>query len=155
MQPQTGVDAVARTSIAEALSQVLADSYAVYQKAHLYHWNVQGPRFAPLHQMFSEQYNEVWVALDLIAERMRALGVLVPCHAVLAARTTIPPDSQQALDEDTMIRNLLEGQEALVRAARSALRVAEHGGDHATTDLMTERCSQSEKAAWMLRSHVP
>jgi starvation-inducible DNA-binding protein len=154
MDINTGLEANSRTAIAEALSQVLADSYALYQKTHLYHWNVQGPRFGPLHQLFSDQYNELWTALDEIAERIRALGVLAPTHADLAARTHVAPDNDRAPSEDAMLRGLLEGQEAVVRSARSALRIAADADDDATADLMTERCAAGEKAAWMLRSHL-
>lgn len=144
-----------RARIADKLAQVLADSYALYQKTHLYHWNVQGPRFGPLHQLFSDQYNELWTALDEIAERIRALGVLAPTHADLMSRAQVATDNDPAPSEDAMLRGLLAGQEAVVRSARAALRLAADGGDEATADLMTERCAAGEKAAWMLRAHLP
>lgn len=154
MESDTGIDAEARTKIADALAQVLADSYSLYQKTHLYHWNVQGPRFGPLHQLFSDQYNELWTALDKIAERIRALGVFAPTHGQMAARTTIPTANDVSASEDAILKALLEGQEAVVRSARRALKLAAEHDDDATADLMTERCAAGEKAAWMLRAHL-
>lgn len=154
MEPDTGIAAEARTTIADALAQVLSDSYSLYQKTHLYHWNVQGPRFGPLHQLFSDQYNELWTALDEIAERIRALGVFAPTHGQMAARTTIPTANDVSASEDAMLKALLEGQEAVVRSARKALKLAAEHDDDATADLMTERCAAGEKAAWMLRAHL-
>jgi starvation-inducible DNA-binding protein len=154
MQPNIGIDSKDRDAIATSLVQVLADSYALYQMTHLYHWNVQGPRFGPLHQLFSDHYNEIWAALDEIAERVRALGVLVPAHGALLALTHIPVANDGSPGEDIMLKSLLEGQEAVVRSARAALRVAADRGDDASADLMTERCAAGEKAAWMLRAHL-
>jgi starvation-inducible DNA-binding protein len=115
---------------------------------------VQGPRFGPLHQLFSDQYNELWTALDEIAERIRALGVFAPTHGQMAARTTIPTANDVSASEDAMLKALLEGQEAVVRSARKALKLAAEHDDDATADLMTERCAAGEKAAWMLRAHL-
>lgn len=154
MEPETGIDAAARARIADALAQVLADTYALYQKTHLYHWNVQGPRFGPLHEMFSTQYTALWTALDLIAERIRALDVLAPTHADMMKRTTVPADNDPAPSEDAMLRALLAGHEAVVRAARACITIADDGDDDATADLMTERCAEGEKVAWMLRAHL-
>lgn len=154
MEPNTGIATEARHAIADALAQVLADSYALYQKTHLYHWNVQGPRFGPLHQLFADQYNELWAALDEIAERIRALGVFAPSHGQMAARTLISTANDASASEDAMLKALLEGQEAVVRSARKALKLAADHDDDATADLMTERCAAGEKAAWMLRAHL-
>lgn len=155
MQPDLGIDSQARQAVADALAQTLADTYALYQKTHLYHWNVQGPRFAQLHTMFETQYRELWDSLDEIAERIRALGVLAPTHGELAKRTQLPADNDPAPSEDAMLRALTLGNEAVVRSARKAIEVAERAGDQASADLMTERCAAGEKAAWMLRAHVP
>jgi starvation-inducible DNA-binding protein len=154
MQPNIGIESADRDAIATSLVQVLADSYALYQITHLFHWNVEGPRFGPLHQLFSDQYNEIWVALDEIAERVRALGVIVPSHSTLSALTQIPAANDECPSEDAMLKSLLGGQEAVVRSARAALRVAADRGDDASADLMTERCAAGEKAAWMLRAHL-
>ncbi|GIU66661.1 Dps family protein [Candidatus Phycosocius spiralis] len=154
MEPNTGIAGEGRHAIADALAQVLADSYSLYQKTHLYHWNVQGPRFSALHQLFSDQYLELWNALDEMAERIRALGVFAPSHGQLAARTKIPTPNDISVSEDAMLKALLEGQEIVVRSARSALKLSAELGDDATADLMTQRCAAGEKAAWMLRAHL-
>jgi starvation-inducible DNA-binding protein len=154
MDPDIGIKKKDREKTVDALIQVLADTYALYQKTHLYHWNVQGPRFASLHVLFEGQYNALWAALDEIAERIRALGALAPTHADLAKRATLALDNDPAPDEDAMIRTLLSGQEAVVKSARACLRIADDAGDDSTADLMTERCTQGEKAAWMLRAHL-
>ncbi|MBU6372471.1 MAG: DNA starvation/stationary phase protection protein [Alphaproteobacteria bacterium] len=155
MKPDIGIDDTARAAVADALAQVLADTYALYQKTHLYHWNVQGPRFIALHELFGKQYEALWASLDEIAERIRALGALAPTHAEIAKRTTLAADNDPAPSEDAMIAGLLTGNEALIKSARSALRAAEDAGDDATADLMTTRCADLEKTAWMLRAHLP
>lgn len=154
MDPDIGLKRKDREAIADALTQVLADSYALYQKTHLYHWNTQGPRFGSLHPLFGTQYTELWNALDEIAERIRALGVLAPTHGEMMKRAAIIADNDPSPSEDVMLKSLLAGHEALVKSARTALRIAEEGGDDATADLMTERCAAGEKTAWMLRAHL-
>lgn len=151
MDPDIGIDNKAREETADALSQVLADTYALYQKTHSYHWNVTGPRFSQLHLMFEGQYNELWAALDTIAERIRALGVRTPGPAQISKRTAIIADNGDAAAEQ-MVLNLLKGHETLVKSARAALGKAESAGDDATVDLMTQRIAASEKTAWMLRA---
>lgn len=143
-----------REASADALAQALADTYALYQRTHLFHWNVQGPRFGALHLLFETQYNELWLALDLIAERIRALGVPVPSHADLAARAALGKDNDPAPDEDGMLKGLLKGNEQVVKSCRAALKAAEKAGDDAGADLMTQRVAAGEKAAWMLRAHL-
>jgi starvation-inducible DNA-binding protein len=154
MEPDIGIAKKKREAVAEALSQTLADTYALYQKTHLYHWNVQGPRFASLHTLFDTQYNELWTALDPMAERIRALGFFAPSPADIAKRATVGPDNDPAPSEDAMIKALATGNEAVVKSARKTLEAAEEAGDQATADLMTERCTAGEKAAWMLRAHL-
>ena len=151
----TGIPEAKRAKVADALTQVLADTYALYQKTHLYHWNVQGPRFIALHEMFGKQYESLWASLDDIAERVRALGMLAPTHGDLAKRTALAADNDPAPSEDAMLTSLLTGTEALTKSARQALRAAEDAGDDASADLMTERCRELEKTAWMLRAHLP
>ena len=143
-----------RLAPADALAQALADTYALYQRTHLFHWNVQGPRFGTLHLLFETQYNELWLALDLIAERIRALGVMVQPHADLAARAGPGADNDPAPDEDGMLAGLLKGNETVVKSCRKALKAAEAAGDDAGADLMTQRVAAGEKAAWMLRAHL-
>jgi starvation-inducible DNA-binding protein len=148
-----GIDAATRKKIAGALEQVFADTYALYTKTHTYHWNVEGPRFGQLHLLFETQYNELWTALDLIAERIRTLGHYAPALESVGAKATLKPDDK-APGEDGMLANLAAGNEAVVRAARTALKAAEEAGDQASADLMTQRVSVGEKAAWMLRAHL-
>jgi len=148
------IAATQRETSAAALAQALADTYALYQRTHMFHWNVQGPRFGTLHLLFEAQYNELWLALDLIAERIRALNVPAPSHAALAARATLAGDNDANPDENGMLASLLKGNEAVVKSCRAALRVAEEAGDDAGADLMTQRVAAVEKAAWMLRAHL-
>jgi starvation-inducible DNA-binding protein len=151
MEPDIGIEKTAREDIADALNQVLADTYALYQKTHSYHWNVTGPRFRSLHLMFEEQYNALWTALDTIAERIRSLGVLTPGPAAITKRTAIVADNGDAAAEQ-MVLNLLKGHETLTKSARLALQKAEDAGDDASADLLTQRVAFSEKTAWMLRA---
>jgi len=141
-----------RAAIAEGLSRVLADSYTLYLKTHNYHWNVTGPMFNTLHLMFEQQYSELALAVDQIAERIRALGHRAPgSYREYAALTVIPEDAD-VVDAETMIRRLLEGQEALVRTAREVFPLADAAHDEPTADLLTQRMQVHEKNAWMLRS---
>jgi starvation-inducible DNA-binding protein len=149
----TGLDHNQRRAITESLSAVLADTAALYQKTHAYHWNVTGPHFPALHALFEAQYREMWAALDEIAERIRALGEVAPQNgktiaqlAGLDAAEDAPPVA------DVMVRNLLAGHEALVRRARRALEIVGEAGDAATEDLLTVRIEAHEKTAWMLRA---
>lgn len=148
-----GIDEGARKRVVGELQQVLSDTYALYAKTHGYHWNVEGPRFAQLHTLFETQYRDLWDALDSIAERIRALGEYAPGGAALGSKSTLPTDNGVP-DADQMIANLASGNEAVVRAARKCLDVAEEADDAATADLMTQRCAAGEKAAWMLRAHL-
>jgi starvation-inducible DNA-binding protein len=148
-----GIDGKTRKKVSAALEQVLADTYALYTKTHTYHWNVEGPRFSQLHLLFETQYNELWLALDAIAERMRSLGQYAPALESVGAKSTLKADNG-ALGEDQMLANLAAGNEAVVKSARTALKIAEEAGDQASADLMTERCAVGEKAAWMLRAHT-
>ena len=143
-----------REKIVKGLSRVLADTYVVYLKTHNFHWNVTGPMFNTLHLMFMGQYNELWLALDLIAERIRSLGHFVPSLESVGEKSTLKHDTASSLSEDQMLGNLAAGNEAVVKSARSALKLAEDAGDQATADLMTQRVSVGEKAAWMLRAHL-
>lgn len=149
----TGLDANARSAVAEALNGVLADTYVLYQKTHAYHWNVTGPQFAALHAMFEEQYREMWTALDEIAERVRALGAFAPASGrVFASLASIESADETPPNADQMVKNLLEGHEMLVRRARTALETAGEVNDAASEDLLTVRIQTHEKTAWMLRA---
>ena len=141
-----------RLEIAAGLSRFLADSYTLYLKTHYYHWNVTGPMFNTLHLMFETQYTELSLAVDLIAERIRALGVYAPgTYKEFAKLTVIPEDTSVPKAQD-MIKNLVAGQEAVVRTARSLFPVIEKASDEASADLLTQRIQLHEKTAWMLRS---
>ena len=143
-----------RQEIANGLSKLLADSYTLYLKTHNYHWNVKGPLFNTLHQMFEEQYTELAEAVDEIAERIRALGKPAPgSYTAFAKLTSIEEEEGEPSAED-MIRQLVKGQEAVVRTARSVFPIAEAANDEPSADLLTQRMQIHEKNAWMLRSMV-
>ena len=130
----------------------MADSYTLYLKTHNYHWNVTGPQFNTLHQMFEEQYTELAAAVDEIAERIRALGVRAPgSYKEYAALTNIEESIGEESAEE-MIRQLAVGQETVVRTARDAFPAADAANDEPTADLLTQRMQIHEKNAWMLRS---
>ncbi len=147
-----GIESSAREQIAEGLANLLADSYTLYLKAHNYHWNVTGPRFRDLHAAFEEQYTELASAVDLIAERIRALGAPAPgTYAEFGARTSIE-EADGVPAAEAMIRDLLAGHETVVRTARSILPDAQAVADEGTINLVTDRIGVHEKTAWMLRS---
>jgi len=152
MQIHIGIDSKSRDHIAAALSKFQADTYTLYLKTHYFHWNVTGPMFRSLHLMFEEQYNELWLAVDEVAERIRALGLPAPgTPAQLTALTSIK-DDEDIPKAETMIRKLVEGHEAASRTAREAFKVANEVSDQPTCDLLTRRMHVHEKTAWMLRS---
>ena len=147
-----GIEGKDRREIADGLSKLLADTFTLYLKTHNFHWNVTGPMFRTLHVMFEEQYNELWTATDLIAERIRALGLYAPAtFKEFTSLATIKEEEGVPAATD-MIRALVEGHEAAARTARAAFTVAEGADDAPTADLLTERMQVHEKTAWMLRS---
>lgn len=147
-----GINDKTRARIADGLARLLADSYTLYIKTHGFHWNVTGPMFNTLHLMFMDQYTELWNALDPIAERIRALGHYAPgSYAQFAALSSIEEETG-APNATDMIRQLIAGQEAIVRTARSLFPVVDKAGDEPTADLLTQRLQIHEKNAWMLRS---
>ena len=147
-----GISEADRQTIAEGLSRLLADSYTLYLKTHNYHWNVVGPMFNTLHQMFEEQYSELALAVDEIAERIRAHGEPAPgSYRAFTELSSIGEDAD-APDASEMIRRLVEGHEAVARTARSVFPSVEEAGDEPTADLLTQRMQVHEKTAWMLRS---
>jgi len=154
MQIDIGITDQDRKAIADGLSRLLADSYTLYLKTHNYHWNVTGPMFNTLHLMFEQQYTELALAVDLIAERIRALGFPAPgSYKAYAALTSIAEETGTPSAEE-MIRQLVKGQEAVVRTARAVFPAAEAANDEPTADLLTQRMQIHEKNAWMLRSLV-
>jgi starvation-inducible DNA-binding protein len=147
-----GIDEAARKEITDGLARLLADTYTLYLKTHSYHWNVTGPMFQTLHLMFETQYNELALAVDLIAERIRALGAPAPgSYREFAALTSLLEDDDRP-NADEMIRRLVKGQETVVRTARSIFPSVERAHDEPTADLLTQRMQIHEKTAWMLRS---
>jgi starvation-inducible DNA-binding protein len=147
-----GLTEKSRAKIAAGLSGLLADSYTLYLMTHNFHWNVKGPMFNSLHQMFMAQYSEQWAALDQIAERIRALGYPAPgTYAQFAKLATIKEVEGVPLALD-MVRHLVAAQEATARTARKLLPVVDEADDQPTADLLTQRLDVHEKTAWMLRS---
>jgi starvation-inducible DNA-binding protein len=147
-----GIPDADRSAIADELGRVLADTYTLYLKTHNYHWNVTGPMFNTLHLMFEEQYNELWMAVDLIAERIRSLGEFAPGSSTDFAELTSISEADGVPGAEQMIADLVAGHEAVARTARSGFEVADGAGDQATADLLTARLQTHEKTAWMLRS---
>ena len=147
-----GISAKERIKIAEGLSRLLADSYTLYLMTHNFHWNVTGPMFNTLHLMFMQQYTEQRTALDLIAERIRALGHPAPG----TYKTFVKLASIQEVDgvpkATDMIRLLVTAQEATARTARRLFPLLDKANDQPTADLLTQRLEVHEKTAWMLRS---
>ena len=141
-----------RKAIAQGLSHLLADTYTLYLKTHNFHWNVTGPMFQTLHLMFETQYNELALAVDLIAERIRALGYPAPGTYGEYARLSSIKETAGVPKAQKMIELLVEGQEAVVRTARKVFPVVEKVNDEPTADLLTQRMQVHEKTAWMLRS---
>ncbi len=155
MDVNIGIKKSDRKAIADGLARVLADTYMLYQKTHAFHWNVTGPMFSSLHALFMTQYTELHDAADLIAERIRALGHFAPgSYAKYAKLTAIKDDADDAPPALDMVKTLVEGNETLARTAREAFKAADKAGDQPTMDLLTQRMEASEKAAWMLRSHL-
>lgn len=147
-----GISPEDRKDIADGLSRVLADTYTVYLRTHNFHWNVTGPMFQTLHLMFMTQYNELWTATDLIAERIRALGFPAPGTYSAFGKLTSIKEVDGVPKAQEMIRLLVEGNEAVARTARSVFPIAEKANDQPTADLLTQRMQVHEKTAWMLRS---
>jgi len=152
MSINIGISEQDRESIAAGLSRLFADSYTLYLKTQNYHWNVTGPQFNTLHTMFEAQYTELAVAVDDIAERIRTLGVVAPgSYKAFSELTSIEEETGTPSAEE-MIRQLILGQEAVVRTAREIIPIASDAKDEPTADLLTQRMQIHEKTAWMLRS---
>ena len=152
MELNTGISTEHRQKLADELSRLLADSYTLYLKTHNFHWNVTGPMFQTLHVMFEEHYTELALAVDLIAERIRALGFPAPGSYAAYARLSSVVDADGVPSALEMVKLLVEAHETVIRTAREAVKAAEEAGDQATADLGTQRLQIHEKTAWMLRS---
>jgi len=147
-----GIAAPDREKIVKGLSALLADSYTLYLMTHNFHWNVTGPQFNSLHLMFMEQYTEQWNALDLIAERIRALGHPAPGTYREFVKLASIKEVEGVPNADDMVRHLVAAQEATARTARKLFPVVDAANDQPTADLLTQRLEVHEKTAWMLRS---
>lgn len=152
MEINIGIDEAKRQHIAAGLSRVLADTYTLYLKTHNFHWNVTGPMFQTLHLMFETQYNELALAVDLIAERIRALGVMAPgTYKKFSELSSISEEEHIPRAQD-MIRLLVQGHETVARTAREVFPLCNETNDQPSCDLLTQRLQIHEKTAWMLRS---
>ena len=147
-----GIPTEQRQQIADGLGRVLADSTVLYAKTHGFHWNVTGPMFNTLHLMFMEQYTELWTALDEIAERIRALGHVAPFGGQTYSSLSSIPETEGVPTALAMVRELVEGHEAVARTIRQVFALADAASDQPTADLLTQRLQIHEKTAWMLRS---
>ena len=152
MKIDTGLEDSAREEIASGLAELLADTYVLYVKTHGYHWNVTGPMFRTLHLMFEEHYMELREAVDVIAERIRALDHLAPGSYAEFSDLSSVADEAGAPEAMEMVRRLAAGHETVIRTAREVAKAAEEAGDVATADLATQRLDIHEKTAWMLRA---
>lgn len=147
-----GIKGSDREKIVQGLSALLADSYTLYLMTHNFHWNVKGPQFNSLHLMFMGQYTEQWNALDLIAERIRALGHPAPGTYKEFVKLASIKEVEGVPQANDMIRHLVAAQEATARTARAAFPIVGAANDQPTADLLTQRLEVHEKTAWMLRS---
>jgi starvation-inducible DNA-binding protein len=147
-----GISAENRKAVTAELSELLADTYVLYLKSHNYHWNVTGPMFQKLHLMFEGHYTEMWGAVDIIAERIRALGEPAPGTYAEFSRLTSIEEVEGVPTALEMVADLVAGHERVIRTARRLVATAEQAGDPATADLGTQRIEVHEKTAWMLRA---
>jgi len=152
MKIDIGIGQKDRKKIADGLSHLLADTYTLYLKTHNFHWNVEGPMFNTLHLMFETQYTELALAVDSIAERIRALGFPAPGTYSAYVKLSSIKEEEGVPDWKEMVKQLVEGSEAVVRTARKVFPAVEAVGDEPTADLLTQRMQLHEKNAWMLRS---
>ncbi|WP_109124054.1 Dps family protein [Dyella sp. C11] len=141
-----------REQIGEQLSKLLADTYSLYLKTHSFHWNITGPQFNSLHTMFETQYNELWLAADEVAERIRTLDVFAPGSYSQFGKLSSIKEEPGVPDWKDMVGQLVEGHEIAAHTARQVIKVADEGGDEGTADIVTGRLKEHEKTAWMLRS---
>ncbi|MBB5358963.1 starvation-inducible DNA-binding protein [Rhodanobacter sp. ANJX3] len=147
-----GIDKKDREAIAKHLSKLLADTYSLYLKTHSFHWNVTGPQFNSLHAMFEVQYNELWLAADEVAERIRTLDVAAPGSYSQFGKLTSIKEEAGVPDWKEMVAQLVEGHEIAAHTARETIKAADGPGDEGTADMVTGRLKEHEKTAWMLRS---
>ena len=149
---KNGLTTKDRKTIANKISLLLADTYTLYLKTHNFHWNVTGPMFSTLHQMFEEQYTELALAVDEIAERIRALGEPAPGSYALFAKLSSIEEADGVPTARQMIKQLADDQDTVVRIARETVEITSAAGDEVSTDLLIQRMQVHEKTAWMLRA---
>ncbi|NVK22299.1 MAG: DNA starvation/stationary phase protection protein [Kangiellaceae bacterium] len=149
-----GIDEQARQEIGQGLSRLLADTYTLYLQTHNFHWNVTGPFFQSLHILFEGQYSELALAVDVIAERIRALGILAPGTYQEFAKLTEIKEIEGNISAEEMLERLVDSHETVVRTARAILPLAQEAADESSTSLISDRLVVHEKTAWMLRSHL-
>lgn len=149
---EIGISDADRKEVAHGLSKLLADTYTLYLKTHNFHWNVEGPMFQTLHIMFMGQYTEMWNALDIIAERIRALGHYAPGSYSEFIKLSSIKESKSVPKANKMIEEALQGHESVIKTTRSIFDAAEKANDQSTMDVLTQRLDIHEKTAWMLRS---
>ncbi|MDZ7909371.1 MAG: DNA starvation/stationary phase protection protein [Gemmobacter sp.] len=147
---ETGVSNV--PNIADGLTQALADTYRLMFKTHAYHWNVEGPLFHSIHVLTEGQYNDLFKAADVVAERIRALGYLAPWQLADIIKGSVVEDASKLPSAQDMVADLAADHEAIAKRLRDVIEVAEKGNDPVTADLLTARCAFHEKSAWMLRA---
>ncbi|MFC3193951.1 Dps family protein [Marinicella sediminis] len=152
MSINIGINTENRSTIVDGLSRLLADTYTLYLKTHNYHWNVTGPQFTSLHALFEQQYTELATAVDIIAERIRALGEFAPGSYQAFAKLTEIKEETDVPNAENMLKNLLESHEVIIRHARELLQSEAIDTDEVSGDLLTQRMEFHEKNAWMIRS---
>jgi len=152
MSQQTYMSGKDNTAIVAGLTKVLADTFVLYFKTHSFHWNVEGPHFKALHDMFMEQYTEMWTATDEIAERIRALGAYAPNGWQEMTKNASLQETGQTPDALSMVGMLANDNDAIVGTMKPVLEAAQAASDEITADLMIQRMTIHEKTAWMLRS---
>ena len=154
MSVNAGPSAKDRKAVAEGLSKLLADSYAVYLKTHGYHWNVRGPNFSQLHSLFMAQYTEMWTAIDEVAERIRALGELAPQGYAAFGNLSAIKDGDPSKNAEAMLKDLIDSHETLIATLYASLPAAQEAGDEVSASLISDRLTAHEKHVWMLRSSL-
>lgn len=149
---QKYMDGKVNSQLVDSLTKVLADSFVLYFKTHAFHWNVVGPNFRALHEMFEEQYSEIWASIDVTAERIRSLEAMAPINLdAMKARATLQ-ETGQIPDAMAMVQQLANDNLEIVNTIYAALRVAQDAGDEATIDMLNARTRVHEQYAWMLNS---
>jgi starvation-inducible DNA-binding protein len=149
-----GISEKDRKLVCKGLSKLLSDSYLLYLKTQNYHWNVTGPQFQALHLLFEKQYQDLALAVDEIAERIRALGEFAPGSFISFSKMTSIKEETGIPTAEEMIQNLVQGHEAVVTTARETIALTDQCEDDVTADMLISRMQVHEKNAWMLRSMI-